>query len=103
MTTQEKIDVLERAITKISHDSYPIFGVCRSVFESIYSNVDNIDKVYDGREWDIEAIEWLRVNCQIELPEQKYSLVFCWPLTPEGDEQRRAFLQKRIDELKSEL
>lgn len=106
MTTQEKIDVLTEAQDIICHLAHQ--GVCYAL------------NLIGEREGYIIEGDWLVLTSEFmialglgELPPARYpplSLLidrdhrpFCWPLTPEGDEQRRAFLQKRIDELKSEL
>lgn len=94
-TIQEKIEVLEKAVTLINHKSNYRHGVCRAVHEAINGDV------YDGREWDIIAIEWMS-SCGIELPASKFHYdSYSWPLTEEGDEQRREFLRNHIERLKS--
>ncbi len=96
MTTQEKIEVLEKAVGLIDHKKNFTMGVCRAIFESV-----NPDLPYDGRAWDIEAIDWMK-GCGIELP-QPYKDAYCWPVTEEGDEQRREFLRFHIERLKATL
>lgn len=101
MTNQEQIEILERAIPLIDTTDANTNGVCASVFEAIYGiDTDN----WDGDSDWCDLAEKYMNDFGIRLPPaHALGSSYCWPLTPKGDAQRRAFLRRHIERLKKEL
>lgn len=91
MTTQEKIEVLERAIPLIDTGIYRGHGVCLSIHDCLPEALQNDKGVDDFFE-----------DCGIKLP-KPISIGYCWKFGPEGDEQRRDFLRTHIERLRKTL
>lgn len=94
MTTQEKIDVLEKAIPLINTatiQSNKKLAICCAIAHTALPPYDNIC----GAQQILESLG-------IVLPVERYG-PYCWPETSEGDEQRREFLRSHIERLKKEL
>jgi len=94
MTTQEKIDVLEKAIPMINHTFF--WGICRAIGTQLPG-------AYGDGQYHGHQVYNLLSELNIELPPHDYHMTYCFPLTAEGDEQRRSFLRKHIERLKKEL
>lgn len=97
MTTQQKIEVLEKAIGYIDTCGIGMttYGVCDSISDAY--------EVVTG--YLISGRDFMKINGMTFDRPMSYGTenIYCWSLTPEGDESRRAFLRGHIERLKKEL